>query len=43
MPYGLPVLCLDSQSECVAMQTLQQQYGERDQIRRWIAQGANAD
>jgi hypothetical protein len=43
MPYGLPALCLDSQSDCVKMQTIQQQYGERDQIRRWIAQGSSAD
>ena len=43
MPYGLPSLCLDSQSDCVKNQTLQQQHGERDQIRRWIAQGASAN
>jgi len=33
-------LCLDSQAECVSEQTLTKQYGYRDQIRRWIAQGA---
>ena len=43
MPYQLPDLCLDSQTACVQKQSIQQQYGERDQIRRWIAQGASAD
>jgi hypothetical protein len=43
MPYQLPDLCLDSQTACVKGQTIQQQYGERDQIRRWIAQGASAN
>jgi hypothetical protein len=43
MPYGLPSLCLDSQGDCVKSQALQQQHGERDQIRRWIAQGASAN
>jgi hypothetical protein len=33
-------LCLDSQAECVSQQALAKQYGYRDQIRRWIAQGA---
>lgn len=40
MPYASPPLCLDSQTDCVKTQTITQQYGERDQIRRWIAQGA---
>jgi hypothetical protein len=40
MPYASPSLCLDSQTACVKTQTITQQYGERDQIRRWIAQGA---
>jgi hypothetical protein len=43
MPYASPPLCLDSQSDCVKSQTITQQYGERDQIRRWIAQGAKND
>ena len=40
MPYNSTSLCLDSQKDCVAQQTISTQYGERDQIRRWIAQGA---
>jgi hypothetical protein len=40
MPYASPQLCLDSQTDCVKTQSITQQYGERDQIRRWIAQGA---
>ncbi len=40
MPYLSGTLCLDSQTPCVRGQTITTQYGERDQIRRWIAQGA---
>jgi hypothetical protein len=41
MPYAQSALCLDTQASCVQLQNTQQRYGDRDQIRRWIAQGAS--